>query len=411
MAARQTAIGALTKENVEPEKALQLAEGWINVGDYLLEGALLEADFVIGNPPYVRLEDIPEDTANAYRNSYPTMCGRADLYVAFFEAALHQLKHDGVCAFICADRWMKNQYGSQLRQLISSSYSVDFIIEMHEANAFEDEVDAYPAITVIRRKRQQITVVAKALSNAEEVESRIISELLAETKQGCHVVLPSGLSAAAVDHWFEGSEPWPCSSPRQLKLLRELEGRFGPLESDRRRTKVGIGVATGNDEVFITRNPSIVEQSRLLKLALAKDISSGVMTWSGHYLINPWEKEGLVSLENFPRLQAYFEKHSGSVRKRNISRRNPVDWYRTIDRVNNDLSGIPKLYIADISNMLTPVLDSGISYPHHNLYLVQSEEWDLEVLGGLLCQPSRSSSLNATEFECGAAISVSKLNI
>jgi hypothetical protein len=52
--------------------------------------------------------------------------------------------------------------------------------------------------------------------------------------------------------------------------------------------------------------------------------------------------------------------------------------------VTHDLTNTPKLYIADIKNVLDPVLDSGMTYPHHNLYFVQSDEWDLEVLGGLL---------------------------
>ena len=43
-------------------------------------------------------------TAASYRARYRTMVGRADLYVAFYEAALTQLKPNGVCAFICADR-------------------------------------------------------------------------------------------------------------------------------------------------------------------------------------------------------------------------------------------------------------------------------------------------------------------
>ena len=87
----------------------------------------VEADFVIGNPPYVRLEDIPEETALLYRDATATMRGRADLYVAFFEAALRQLKEDGVCAFICADRWMRNQYGAELRELITSAFAVDVV--------------------------------------------------------------------------------------------------------------------------------------------------------------------------------------------------------------------------------------------------------------------------------------------
>jgi len=44
----------------------------------------------------------------------------------------------------------------------------------------------------------------------------------------------------------------------------------------------------------------------------------------------------------------------------------------------------PKLYIADIKNILDPVLDNGETYPHHNLYFIQSDVWNLEVLGGLL---------------------------
>ena len=90
------------------------------------------------------------------------MRGRADLYVAFFEAALRQLKENGVCAFICADRWMRNQYGAELRELVTSGYSVEVVLEMHNANAFHDEVDAYPAITVIRHKGQGPAVVASA---------------------------------------------------------------------------------------------------------------------------------------------------------------------------------------------------------------------------------------------------------
>jgi chromosomal replication initiation ATPase DnaA len=75
------------------------------------------------------------------------MRGRADLYVAFFEAALHQLNERGVCAFICADHdlcrsWMRNQYGADLRELVTSAYGVEVVIEMHNADAFDDEVDA-----------------------------------------------------------------------------------------------------------------------------------------------------------------------------------------------------------------------------------------------------------------------------
>ncbi len=261
--------------------AKRLADAWVVNGDYLLDVDTRQADFIIGNPPYVRLEDIPEETASVYRSAYPTMRGRADLYVAFFEAALRELKMGGVCAFICADRWMRNQYGAELRQLISSAYSVEILLSMHHANAFDDDVDAYPAITVIRYTTQRSTIVASADQDAEHVQPGRLATTLQTTSQA---ILPHGIHRAVVHTWFKGSDPWPCHSPEQLALLRRLEDQFPPLEMN---AKVGIGVATGNDRVYITTDAELVEPSRLLKLALAKDLTGGTVIWSGHYLVNP----------------------------------------------------------------------------------------------------------------------------
>ena len=376
--ARAVAQNILLTRGVKRPLAKRLADAWVLNQDYLLNADTRQADFIIGNPPYIRLEDIPEETASVYRNAYPTMRGRADLYVAFFEAALRQLKSGGVCTFICADRWMRNQYGAELRQLISSTYSVELLLSMHHANAFDDEVDAYPAITVIRHTQQQSTIVASADQDAENIQPRQLAETLQTNGRDR---LPQGVHRAVVNTWFKGADPWPCHSPEQLALLRRLEDQFPPLEMN---AKVGIGVATGNDSVYITTDADLVEPSRLLKLALAKDLADGTVRWSGHYLVNPWNHEGLVNLKTFPKLQAYYEHHAAALKKRHTAEKNADKWYKTIDRVNHLLTGAHKLYIPDIKNRLEPVLDRGETYPHHNLYFIQSDEWDLEVLGGLL---------------------------
>jgi len=376
--ARAFAQNILMNRGVRRTLAKRLAEAWVLNRDYLFDAESRQADFIIGNPPYVRLEDIPEETASVYRNAYPTMRGRADLYVAFFEAALRQLKTGGVCAFICADRWMRNQYGAGLRQLITSAYSVEVLLSMHNANAFDDEVDAYPAITVIRHKNQQSTVVASAGQEAEYIQPRQLATTL-QTKD--RDILPRGIHRAVVRTWFKGGDPWPCHSPEQLALLRRLEDQFPLLEMN---AKVGIGVATGNDSVYITTDATLVESSRLLKLALAKDMAGGTMRWSGHYLVNPWNQDGLVNLKTYPKLRAYYEQHVAALKKRHTAEKNADKWYKTIDRVNHALTDTHKLYIPDIKNTLEPVLDRGETYPHHNLYFIQSDEWDLEVLGGLL---------------------------
>jgi len=381
---RQAVAMALRSADVSQAVAEQLAERWVRAGDYLFEAFRLPpADFVIGNPPYIRLEDIPPENASLYRDAYPTMRGRADLYVAFFEAALRQLRDNGVCAFICADRWMLNQYGAELRRLVTRSYGVETVVEMHNANPFDDDVSAYPAITVIRRARQRQAVVASVGADVDPASGQALAVSLRSAGQG-KSPLPSGLVTAVVDRWFQGSDPWPCGSPARLAVLRQLEDRFEPLESEDTGTRVGIGVATGLDKVFITQDAKLVEPSRLLPLALAQDTASGQMAWSGRYLVNPWDRDGLVDLDRFPRLAGYLRMHQESLKSRHTAQKNRQGWYRTIDRVTMELTGQPKLYIHDIKDCFNPVLDAGETYPHHNLYFIVSEVWDLEVLGGLL---------------------------
>ena len=193
-----------------------------------------------------------------------------------------------------------------------------------------------------------------------------------------------GFRATMTDTWFTGDNPWPCVSPERLALLQRLEGQFLPLEDHATGTKIGIGVATGADDVFITTDPAVVEPDRLLPLAMASDTKNGHLAWSGHYLIDPWEKDGLVNLDHYPKLAAYFTKYRAALTKRNVASRNPRGWYRTIDRVTHALLRQPKLYFPDMKLTIHPILDEGKTYPHHNLYVLTSTAWDLEVLGGLL---------------------------
>ena len=143
-------------------------------------------------------------------------------------------------------------------------------------------------------------------------------------------------------------------------------------------------MATGLDKVYITTDPGLVEKDRLLPLAMASDIRSTKLSWSGHYLVNPWNGEGLVDLTAYPRLSAYLAEHRGLISKRHVGKKNPGSWFRTIDRVNGSLTTRPKLYLPDFKERIAPVLDTGTTYPHHNVYFIYSDVWDQEVLGGLL---------------------------
>ncbi len=365
--------------DVSAAVAEKLAQAWIKEADFL-EASLgfPVADFVVGNPPYIRLEEIPAAKAAFYR-SFSAMRGRADIYIAFYQAALMQLKPKGVCAFICADRWMLNDYGSGLREFITTQgYNVRAVIEAHDVAAFESEVSAYPAVTVISREPQGPVVVAKALPGIEVADRADLVSLIDRASSG------PGLRAARFSEWFREGEPWPCSSPGALQLLKHLEANCRPLEDLATGTKIGIGVATGADRVFITNQKPDIEPDRLLPLALASDLNEGRVNWSGHYLINPWNEQGLVDLANYPRLATYLEPHRDLLSSRHTARERPQQWHKTIDRVTLSRAAQEKLYIADIKDRLLPALDSGRTYPQHNLYWITSEVWDLRVLGALL---------------------------
>jgi len=136
--------------------------------------------------------------------------------------------------------------------------------------------------------------------------------------------------------------------------------------------------------VYITTDPHLVENDRLLPLLQAGDTATGVPVWSGTYLVNPWNRDGLVELERFPRLEHYLKANAHRLRARHVARKGPAQWYRTIDRVDPQLISRPKLVLPDLKAAAHPVLEDGDYYPHHNLYFVVSQGWDLEVLGGLL---------------------------
>lgn len=381
--ARKGVVQRLQDAGVPRASAEDLARRWVQTGDFLLHGhEPAAADFVVGNPPYIRLENIPPRVMDAYRRACPTMRGRSDIYVGFIERGLDLLRDDGVLSFICADRWMRNQYGANLRQLITEYYAVDTVITMHDADAFEDEVSAYPAIVVLRHGAQEAAnVVTAGRSFAERDSVKLAS--WARRRNGRSMSTPT-FEASRLNHWFTGRDLWPTGSPAQLAAVGDLETRFPPLEDATTGTRVGIGVATGCDDVYITDDPEAVEEDRLLGLLQSKDIATGSVEWSGSYLVNPWDEGRLVDLKRYPRLRAYLNAHSTAIRGRHIAAKRPAQWYRTIDRVAPDLQGRPKLLLPDIKATSHPVLDQGNYYPHHNLYFVVSDAWDLEVLGGLL---------------------------
>ncbi|MBO0804392.1 MAG: Eco57I restriction-modification methylase domain-containing protein [Nocardiopsaceae bacterium] len=382
-ACRELCVGLLTGAGAARPVAAQLAERWVRQVDFLLPGIdERPADVVIGNPPYIRYDDLPEDTAALYRRRWRAMRGRGDIYVGFIERSLGMLTPGGKAGFICADRWMRNQYGASLRELVASRYAVEHVWTMHDVDAFEAKVSAYPAITVLGNHPQASAVVADTTA---EFGPAAAAELMRTMRDAdADGFSGTGVAAHRLPHWFDGGELWPTGSPGRLALIEYLNDHFGPLHDPVTGTKVSIGVATGADKVYVTTDPAVAEPDRMLPLAMRADLATGTFEWQGNYLVNPWAEDGsLVPLASYPRLASYLSRHP-VLRERHVAQKSPHAWYRTIDKVDPKLTGKPKLLLQDMKTSIHPVLEPGGHYPHHNLYYVISDTWDLEVLGGLL---------------------------
>jgi|CXWL01.1.fsa_nt_gi SAM-dependent methyltransferase len=372
--ARERIIRLLVADGCPAERANTLSAGWVEHADFLLANWRERFDFVIGNPPYVRIEDLPQGVLGRYRELFPTCVDRADLYIAFFEQGLRLLSPDGQLAFICANRFAKNQYGRSLRELIARQYRVRYFLNLEHTQPFVTDVSAYPCIVVIDRRVDKATRAA----SLDSVDAPVLRDML-EDESTAWSVFPL---------WYPGGVPWVATSKHVFDQHAALAERHPLLEESAEQTRVGIGVATGADDVFVrpAKEPSVEEHCQL-PLVVAKDVSAESLNWSGHYLINPYtasSEGGFNSLKENPGLAAYFEQHREHLEKRHTARKNPETWYRTIDRVAYGLTGTPKLLLPDIQSGGVVGWDEGKYYPHHNVYWITSVGWDLRALQAIL---------------------------
>ena len=377
-ATRVKVVAALGANGLSFEQAETLANRWLIHGDFLLADIGGPFDVVVGNPPYVRQELIPDVLLAEYRARYSTVYDRADLYIPFIERSLLSLKPGGQLGFICADRWMKNKYGGPLRRLVADRFHLKIYVDMVNTQAFHTDVSAYPAITIIANESGRVTRVARQPSLEPSSLKALADALMSDTTKMAHGAI------RALEAVTAGAEPWMLGASDQLAVIRKIEMRFPSLEAA--GCKVGIGVATGADAAFIGRFDELdVEADRKLPIVMTRDIKSGSVQWLGMGVINPFLDEGgLVDLNDFPRLRRHLESRKEQIAGRHCAQKIPANWYRTIDRITPSLAAKPKLLIPDIKGEAHIVYEDGKLYPHHNLYYVTSDTWELRALQAVL---------------------------
>ncbi len=124
-----------TLENLKNSKTLEWRFEFPEVLDD--EGNFLGFDCIIGNPPYIRQEQI-KDIKPLLEKQYPDFYNStADIYTYFFALAFHLLKEKGFNAFITSNKYARAKYGAKLREWLLKKTTLVSYMELNALKVFE----------------------------------------------------------------------------------------------------------------------------------------------------------------------------------------------------------------------------------------------------------------------------------
>ena len=111
-------------------------------------------DFIVGNPPYIRIQHLQKEQRNYIQENYE-FCkkGSTDIYIAFFELANKLLKNNGICGFITPNTYFHTETGNDLRRFFENNQNIQQITNYHSIQLFEN-ISTYSAITIFTKNKE-----------------------------------------------------------------------------------------------------------------------------------------------------------------------------------------------------------------------------------------------------------------
>jgi len=187
-------------------------------------------DIVIGNPPYVRQENLKKEEklylATAYKHTGNIS---ADLYIYFYEKAFDLLNQNGVLGFITPNKWFKTKYGKELRTFLKQ-FEIKQILDFFELRVFDDAATD-TQIILIENKKSSNSFNYYPITKLKDFE---------ELK-----VIPISVNS----NDFNGSE-WIFAKPTEYKILKKMFKNSIPLV-DYTQNGIEYGIKTGFNNAFI----------------------------------------------------------------------------------------------------------------------------------------------------------------
>ncbi len=272
-------------------------------GKPLGEGAGFDA--VVGNPPYVRQEDLGPYKP-FFAAVYPEIAhGVADLSVYFLGQGLRQLQKDGVVSFITSGTFQKLNFGAPLRHYLAEQATLVEMVEFGEQQVFSDAT-TYPIIFRIQ--------------NALHVPEGTFTLRRP-------AVTPQQFVTVGEVRQPTGNSPWVFMSE---KLQHVIEGWSGSTPLGKVLTEpIYRGVTTGFNRAFVvpqqTRDRLIQEDPNALSiikpLLRGEDLRPWYQEAQGNWLI--FTKRG-TDIDAYPSIKNYLQQFREQLEPQ------PADWDQTI---------------------------------------------------------------------------------
>ena len=249
-------------------------------------------DIVIGNPPYVRQEQIKE-LKPALKEEYNCYTGVADLYVYFFEKGYRLLKSGGALTYISSNKYFRSGYGEKLRQYLGEQATVQHLIDFGDASVFE--AIAYPSIIQVSKAKPENHQTLVLNWDKEQPINEFANVF--KTK------------SFHLDQKQLTSDGWRLESPEVLRLLDKLRDAGTPL-GEYVNGRFYYGIKTGLNEAFVvdraTRDRLIAEHpssAEVLKpLLRGRDVKRWSLKSSDLWLI--FTRRG-INIHKYPAIYDY----------------------------------------------------------------------------------------------------------
>ncbi len=310
-------------EKIAGDKAFKWEEQF---KDVMKEGGF---DVVIGNPPYIRIQEIPEKEANYLLKNSSVSTGYIDTYMLFTERAINLLKEGGLFSFIMPSKFMSSNYGEGLRKFILQNCKILKIVDFGDLPVFESAT-TYPAIYVF--KKQKVKGASFYYYKIKDLNSAIIGEI--EKDKGTLIKQES-----------LNEKVWNFGDINEMKILEKLNNIN--LKLNDVCDKIFQGLITSADEVFILKEKEgklfseskkdfvNLEKNILKKIIKGLEIKKYKEPFSSRFIIFPYKKiEERYSLipeeelkEKFPKAYKYLLENKELLKKRTDVKNNKIKWY------------------------------------------------------------------------------------